>query len=164
MNFCGEYNFTDIWVDNGINRCFYETVWSIALVAFMTIAGSGQLTTFAKYGRRIDSDFKPSSIGMVVQITITVVLMNEVMIHVILHDTTLGNRDLSGFHVLVLFSMFYVWSFSLRLILLERNQTLPRFVRGHGFALLIFWTMVFVKESLYFISWNSKIYWWNEDT
>lgn len=164
MYYCGEYNFTDIWVDNGINRCFYETVWSIVLVAFMTIVGSGQLATYAKYGRKIDPNFKPSAVGMVIQITIVVILMNEVMVHVILHDTTIGTRDLSGSHVVVLFSMFYVWSFSMRLLLLERNETLPRFVRGHGFALLVFWVLVFIKESLYFISWNSKIYWWNEDT
>lgn len=164
MYYCGEYNFTEIWVDSGINRCFYETAWSIVLVAFMTIVGSGQLATYAKYGRRIDPNFKPSPVGLVIQITIVVILMNEVMVHVILHDTTIGTRDLSGSHVVVLFSMFYVWSFSMRLLLLERNETLPRFVRGHGFALLVFWTLVFVKESLYFISWNSKIYWWNEDT
>lgn len=164
MYYCGEFNFTDIWVDNGINRCLYETVWSIVLVAFMTIAGFGQLATYSKYGRRIDRNFKPSAVGLVLQLTLVMVLLNEVMVHVILHDTTLGNRDLSGFHVVVLFSMFYVWSFSLRLLLLERNETLPRFVRGHGFTLLMFWTLVFIKESLYFISWNSKIYWWNEDT
>lgn len=102
MYYCGEYNFTDIWVDSGINRCFYETVWSIVLVVFMTIVGSGQLANYAKYGRRIDPNFKPSAVGLVLQITIVVILMNEVMVHVILHDTTIGTRDLSGSHVVVL--------------------------------------------------------------
>lgn len=41
MYYCGEYNFMEIWVDSGINWCFYEIVWFIVLVVFMIIVGLG---------------------------------------------------------------------------------------------------------------------------
>eukprot|EP00105_Crassostrea_gigas_P040176 XP_019924324.1 PREDICTED: ATP-binding cassette sub-family B member 6, mitochondrial [Crassostrea gigas] len=87
--------------------------------------------------------------------------MLEAVIHVILSDTSIRDQTVAGYQVFAALAMLYCWIASVRLMFYERRQMLPSIpTRGHGLVLLLFWSLVFVKENLPFISWWSSSYWW----
>ncbi|GFO44776.1 ATP-binding cassette sub-family b member 6, mitochondrial-like, partial [Plakobranchus ocellatus] len=51
---------------------------------------------------------------------------------------------------------------SLWLLALEKRSMLPSIpTRGQGLVLLIFWALLFIRESLMFVSWNNPEWWWH---
>ncbi|KAK3099268.1 hypothetical protein FSP39_001923 [Pinctada imbricata] len=160
MKWC-DHNFTGIWVYSGMNRCFQEVVSTTILLIFMLTAGCYQCSVYKKSSKRIGSTFKPTSIGLFFQVLLTLLLIAETLIHIILLDTTIGTKEVFGYELYEAMAEAFVWIASLRLLFLERDRALPNSGwRGHGAVLLIFWTLAFVKETLYFISWNNKTYFW----
>ncbi|XP_022306806.2 ATP-binding cassette sub-family B member 6-like [Crassostrea virginica] len=161
MKYCKDLNFTEIWVDEGLNPCFIDTVTAGVIFLHVLICGCIQCSLYRKYATKIPDKNLPGSCGFTLQVMVTFVLMLEAVMHVVLSDTSIGDQVVGGYQVFSMLAMLYAWTASVRLMFYERRQMLPSIpTRGHGLILLVFWTLVFVKENLPFISWWSSSYWW----
>lgn len=161
MKYCKDLNFTEIWVDEGLNPCFIDTVTAGVIFLHVLICGCIQCSLYRKYATKIPDKNLPGSCGFTLQVMVTFVLMLEAVMHVVLSDTSIGDQVVGGYQVLSMLAMLYAWTASVRLMFYERRRMLPSIpTRGHGLILLVFWTLVFVKENLPFISWWSSSYWW----
>ena len=70
MLYCGnQLNFTDIWIDEGINQCFLDTVTSGILFLFMFICGCLQCSMFRKYSTQVDTNSKKGTVGFTFQVS-----------------------------------------------------------------------------------------------
>ncbi|XP_076095199.1 ATP-binding cassette sub-family B member 6-like isoform X1 [Mytilus galloprovincialis] len=163
MKYCGDQlNITDIWIDDGINQCFLDTVTSSLLFAFLLIFGCVQCSMFRKYSTPIDTNTRKGTLGFTCQVLFTLVLATEPVIHAVLQDTAIYPQKVYGYQILTMIALFLAWSGSIRLLFLERNKALPTIpTRGHGLVLLMLWTLALIKEHLPLISWWSNRYWWN---
>ncbi|XP_071158913.1 ATP-binding cassette sub-family B member 6-like [Mytilus edulis] len=163
MKYCGDQlNITDIWIDDGINQCFLDTVTSSLLFAFLLIFGCVQCSMFRKYSTPIDTNTRKGTLGFIFQVLFTLVLATEPVIHAVLQDTAIYPQKVYGYQILTMIALFLAWSGSIRLLFLERNKALPTIpTRGHGLVLLMLWTLALIKEHLPLISWWSNRYWWN---
>ena len=161
MKFCQYPNYTGIWMYNGLNRCFQDVVTSSVLFIFMFSAGCYQCAAYRKYSRQIGPRFKPASCGLAAQFLFSLILLTETLIHIVLLDTTIGQRQVYGYQLYAAIADGISWIFSIKLLFLERDRALPSSkYRGHGLALLVFWSLVFIKESIYFLSWNNPTFYW----
>ena len=68
MKYCGEVNFTDIWLDKGLNPCFIDTVTSTILFVFMLVFGCLQCSMFRKYSTPIDTNSRKGTLGFTFQV------------------------------------------------------------------------------------------------
>ncbi|XP_063421538.1 ATP-binding cassette sub-family B member 6-like isoform X1 [Mytilus trossulus] len=163
MKYCGDQlNITDIWIDDGINQCFLDTVTSGFLFAFILIFGCVQCSMFRKYSTPIDANTRKGTLGFIFQVLFTLVLATEPVIHAVLQDTAIYPQKVYGYQILTMIALFLAWSGSVRLLFLERNKALPTIpTRGHGLVLLMLWSLALIKEHLPLISWWSNRYWWN---
>ena len=161
MKFCQYNNYTGIWVYNGLNRCFQDVVMSSVLFIFMVSAGCYQCSSYKKNSRQIGPRFKPTSFGLAAQFLMSLLLLTETLIHIILLDTVIGQKQVYGYQLYASLADGIAWLFSIKLLFLERDRALPSAnYRGHGPALLVFWTLVFIKETMYFLSWNNPTFYW----
>ncbi|XP_052096189.1 ATP-binding cassette sub-family B member 6-like [Mytilus californianus] len=163
MKYCGDQlNITDIWIDEGINQCFLDTVTSGLLFVFMLIFGCLQCSMFRKYSTPIDTNTKKGTLGFTFQVLFSLILATEPVIHAVLQDTAIFPQKVYGYQILTMIALFLAWCGSIRLLFLERNKALPTIpTRGHGLVLLMLWTLALIKEHLPLISWWSNRYWWN---
>lgn len=161
MKYCKDLNFTEIWVEEGLNPCFIDTVTAGVIFLQILICGCVQCSLYKKYATKLPEKNLPGSCGFSIQVILAFVLMLEAVIHVILSDTSIRDQTVAGYQVFAALAMLYCWIASVRLMFYERRQMLPSIpTRGHGLVLLLFWSLVFVKENLPFISWWSSSYWW----
>ncbi|XP_034310382.2 ATP-binding cassette sub-family B member 6 [Magallana gigas] len=161
MKYCKDLNFTEIWVEKGLNPCFIDTVTAGVIFLQILICGCVQCSLYKKYATKLPEKNLPGSCGFSIQVILAFVLMLEAVIHVILSDTSIRDQTVAGYQVFAALAMLYCWIASVRLMFYERRQMLPSIpTRGHGLVLLLFWSLVFVKENLPFISWWSSSYWW----
>lgn len=162
MLYCGDQlNFTQVWVDEGINKCFLDTVTSCLLFLFIFIFGCVQCAMFRKYSTPVDNNTRKGTLGFTFQVLLALILATEPVIHAVLLDTAIEPLKLYGYQLLSMLALFIAWSGSVRLLFLERNKALPTIpTRGHGLVLLMLWTFALIKEHLPLVSWWSKKYWW----
>ncbi|KAH9496236.1 ATP-binding cassette sub- B member 6, mitochondrial [Bulinus truncatus] len=152
------------WLDNGINRCFYESVTSIIVFGFVFITGVIQCALYSKYAIKIDKRQVSQSKGYVLQIILTLLLILELLVHMILSDVYLRSRILLGYQVLAACLLIASYIVSWWLLAMERRSMLPTLpTRGQGIVLLLFYALMFIRETLMFISWNSSEWWWQLD-
>ncbi|KAL4222048.1 ATP-binding cassette sub- B member 6 [Mactra antiquata] len=153
--------FTNIWLDEGINHCFLNTITSSVLFLLIFIFGSVQNHMYNKYSTKIEAQYVRTNFGSVLQVILTVLLITESVSHIVMKDLMKEKGGVVGVDVLTFFSLFLSWLFSLKLLSLERKSMLPTIpTRGHGLLLLTFWTLAFLRENLAFISWWSHDWWW----
>jgi len=70
MLYCGDQlNFTDIWIDEGINQCFLDTVTSGILFLFMFICGCLQCSMFRKFSTQVDTNTRKGTVGFTFQVS-----------------------------------------------------------------------------------------------
>ncbi|XP_053373484.1 ATP-binding cassette sub-family B member 6-like [Mercenaria mercenaria] len=162
MEYCKNgTEFTDIWIDEGINQCFLDTITSSILFVFLFIFGCVQCSMYRKYATKIDKKYVNSNFGSVLQIFLTVLLMLESLSHIITKDLMKENGGIVGVDILTFLCLFLAWSSTLKILSLERKQMLPTIpTRGHGLLLLVFWTLAFIRENMAFISWWSHSWFW----
>ncbi|XP_071102435.1 ATP-binding cassette sub-family B member 6-like [Haliotis cracherodii] len=156
--------WTSIWVDEGINQCFFDSMSAGVLFVIIVICGFTQCFFYGRYATLIQPRRIPWSGWYIVQIIITVLMASETLLHMIVQDTSLG-QQLYGYEILTAMLLLVAWIISLRLMSLERNYALPSIpTRGHGLVLLLFWCLAFVRENLAFVSWWSHKWWWYMDS
>lgn len=160
MLFCHNgTEWTEVWEDHGINRCFFESVSSAAMFFVVFTLGTAQCAVFFRHG--FPSRRPPLwPWACKVQVLLTVILIAESVAHMILQDLYLY-RGLCGSNVLTMFFFTFAYLFSLLLLRQERNNALPSIPdRRHGVALLALWCVGLVRENLAFVSWNNSDWWW----
>ena len=96
------------------------------------------------------------------QVTCTVCLMLEVLVHLMLYTTYFRQPALLGYQVLEACAVTAACLVSLRLLAVEKHSTLPGLPtsRGQGVVLLVFYGLMVVRESVAFVSWNNPTWWW----
>ncbi|XP_061179768.1 ATP-binding cassette sub-family B member 6-like [Saccostrea echinata] len=162
MKYCKDLNFTQTWVNQGLNPCFIDTVTSGILFLHILLFGCIQCSLYRKYATKLPEKNLPGSCGFTLQVMLSFILMLEAVIHTILCDTSIRDQTVAGYQVFTAIALVYCWIASIRLLFYERRQMLPSIpTRGHGLILLVFWSLVFIKENLSFISWESSNYWWS---
>lgn len=163
MQFCTSNTpWTDVWLDHGINRCFFESLSSGFLCSFIFCCGIIQHFMYSRYSTRVDPKLIPSSHAFRLQISLTLLMIIEAVTHMILQNIDLYDKVLYGYHVLAACAFTAAYLVTLRLIFLERSRVLPSIpTRGHGLLLILFWGLAFVRENLAFVSWFSSGWWWS---
>ena len=167
LSYCGNNtNFTDVWIDKGINHCFLDTISASILFTFMFVCGCIQCAVFRRHSTKVDkSKIKHGSLAFSFQVLFTSVLILEATIHVVMQDVSIQPLGVRGFEILNAVALVLAWTGSCRLLFLERNKALPTIpTRGHGLVLLMFWTFAVIKESVAFVSWPSSYWWWSLET
>ncbi|KAK3750688.1 hypothetical protein RRG08_061910 [Elysia crispata] len=150
------------WGDKGFNRCFYQSTSASIIFIFMTLGTLVQGILFYKYAILIDRRRVKKSWGYVLQVVCTAVLSLEALGHMVLYDVYLRKKELVGYQVMEAFLIIGACLLSLWLLALEKRSMLPSTpTRGQGLMLLMFWTLLFIRESLMFVSWNNTAWWWH---
>ena len=111
----------------------------------------------------VEAKFRKDPFWFRIQIFLSLAMVAQYVVRIIIYPI-LG-ETLHG--DIALGTCFYASSYlvSLFVIALERTKVLSTSrVRGHGFTLLLFWTLAFINENLAFVSWASPHYWWGLDT
>ncbi|KAK6640025.1 hypothetical protein RUM43_008302 [Polyplax serrata] len=153
------------WSNHGISLCFMETI-SISIIGlFMVIFGSGQMIVYRKYSTRLLSLPLRRKKLYNVQIFITFLLPLVTMLRFLLEAFLLKTRVIYGYMVLELLVSLFIYPFSFALVYAERHYQLPSVPsKGHGFVLLLFWTMVFVSENLSLMNIKKPEWWFHGKT
>ena len=69
MQFCENgTSWTDVWEENGISRCFYQSTTSAALFVFIGICGLVQFIVYSNYAILIEQRFIVTSKGYILQV------------------------------------------------------------------------------------------------
>ncbi|KAK7473352.1 hypothetical protein BaRGS_00035400 [Batillaria attramentaria] len=163
MQFCDNgISWTDVWVNRGINRCFFESLSSGVLLGFIFLCGILQCIMYGRYATPVDKKLIHKSCCIYLQVSFSMLMVLEAMVHMILQNVELYDRVLYGYQVLAACAFVMAYLTSLRLIFLERNNALPSIPsRGHGLLLLLFWALALIRENLAFVSWWSSEWWWS---
>ncbi|XP_072028962.1 ATP-binding cassette sub-family B member 6-like [Amphiura filiformis] len=154
----------NIWIDNGLSRCFLETLFASFQAFIMLVLGSIQILLFWKRSVQIEDRFKPGPLWSHIQIAVTVLMIVQYVVRIILL-ATIGDEEIYGY--IELSTCFYIATYILSgfIIYMERSWTfLSRHARGHGTIILLFWSAAFLHENLAFISWKSPHWWWKLDS
>ena len=146
------------WINHGLAPCFVDTLFSSLEVVFITLFGGVQLFYFRKYASLTESNLIPKSFLYRIQLWLTLLFpIVEIVRQGAVNQLRGGYY---GYEVLYMGAIVYSWYVSLYLLWLERYYMLPTVpVKGHGLVLLLFWTIVFVKENLTFLNWRG-LHWW----
>ncbi len=153
----------NVWIANGLSRCFLETLFASFQAFVMLILGSIQIMLFWKRAVQIEDRFKPSPLWCRIQIAVTFLMIVQYIARIVLL-ATIGNEEVYGY--IELSTCFYIATYILSgfIIYMERSWTfLSRHARGHGTVILLFWSAAFLHENLAFISWESPHWWWKLD-
>ncbi|KAK0058361.1 ATP-binding cassette sub-family B member 6 mitochondrial [Biomphalaria pfeifferi] len=163
MQFCpNNTEWSLVWRHNGFNRCFFESSSSVILAAVVLLGGSIQFYVYNKLGIATDSNNVPRAWTHFIKVLCTVLLMLEAMLHLVLSDVYLTDKNLLGYQVLVACTLISSYVMSLILLSMEKRSMLPSFdTRGQGLVLILFWALLFVRENLMFVSWGSPEWWWH---
>ncbi|XP_072179638.1 ATP-binding cassette sub-family B member 6-like [Diadema setosum] len=161
--FCpGNTSMLPIWVDKGLSRCFMETLISSIMFFIVVVLGGIQVLVFWKRAVSVEARFRMNPKWFHFQIVLTTAMIIQYVVRIILYAVL--HVPLSG--DIELGTCFYIAAYivSIFVIFLERTKVLSsNRVRGHGFILLMFWTLAFLNENLAFISWESPHYWWRHE-
>ncbi|KAK3108353.1 hypothetical protein FSP39_006149 [Pinctada imbricata] len=94
MKYCGVHNISEVWVEDGLNPCFVNTITSGVLFLYMFIGGCIQCSLYRKHGATVGSQHLPGSVGFGVQIFLTFILAVEAVTNTILYDTSINEQNL----------------------------------------------------------------------
>ncbi|XP_063853359.1 ATP-binding cassette sub-family B member 6-like [Scylla paramamosain] len=152
----------EVWVGHGISHCLLETVCAATYTTFLLVFGVGQWLIYHKYATPIDQYLRPKSCLFGVQTALAVVMVLVAVARISLQATLIGHHIIYGYMILAFCCSLIIWPLSVRLVYLERNEQLPSApTRGHGFVLLVFWTLVFVGENLAFLNLKNEDWWFD---
>ncbi|BFZ02111.1 hypothetical protein BsWGS_05150 [Bradybaena similaris] len=162
MEFCQNgSSWSDIWVDDGFNRCFYDAVSAIILFGFIFISGIIQSLVFSKYAVTASQQGKLTWVPHV-QVFLILILILEALLHMILSDVAINQKTLFGYQVTQACAVVAACIVAWWLLAMEKRSMLPSFsTRGQGFVSILFWMLFFVRENVMFVSWNSPAWWWH---
>lgn len=162
MQFCyNDTSWTDVWVKKGLNRCFFESLSSGVLLVFIFLCGIMQCIMYSRYATKVDKKLIHQSWSIYLQVTFSLLMVIEAVVHMILQNVELYDKVLYGYQVMACCAYVMAYMTSLWLIFLERNNVLPSIPsRGHGILLLLFWSLALIRENLAFVSWWSPEWWW----
>nr|XP_054767869.1 ATP-binding cassette sub-family B member 6-like [Lytechinus pictus] len=162
-SFCpGNSSLVPIWVDHGLSRCFMETLVSSIMFFVVVVLGGIQVLVFWKRAMDVEERFRTNPFWFRLQFFLTITMITQyilrIVMYAVLHEPLSGDIELG--------TCFYIASYivSLPVIAIERTKFLASRVRGHGFILLLFWSLAFLSENLAFVSWGSPHYWWKLET
>ncbi|KAK6165564.1 hypothetical protein SNE40_022470 [Patella caerulea] len=163
MRFCANNSdWLNTWVNKGINLCFYDSVTSGILLFFILLSCVIQCTIYGRYATKIRKTHIKSSWAYWFQCIVTTILILEALMHMIVQDSAYHNERILGYQVSTGVALIVCWFLTLRLVSLERNYMLPSLPsRSHQLALLLFWGLAFMRESLAIISWWSSSWWFH---
>ncbi|CAG5115248.1 unnamed protein product [Candidula unifasciata] len=161
MEFCENgTSWSDIWVDDGFNRCFYDAVSAIILFGFIFISGFIQCLVFSKYAVPAEQQGKLRWVSKV-QVFLIIILILEALLHMVLSDVVINEQTLYGYQVMQACAVIAACIVAWWLLAMEKRSMLPSFsTRGQGFVSILFWMIFFVRENVMFVSWSSPAWWW----
>ncbi|KAL8615692.1 hypothetical protein ACOMHN_007445 [Nucella lapillus] len=166
MQFCqNTTSWVDVWVDDGINRCFFDSLSSSVLCGIILFCSILQCVMYSRYAQRVDRKLLRRSCAVYVQVSLSLLMGVGAVVYMILQNVLLYDKVLYGYQVLTACTQVLAYLVTLRLISLERGNALPSIpTRGHGLVLLVFWALALVRENLAFISWWNPQWWWGLNT
>ncbi|XP_025090569.1 ATP-binding cassette sub-family B member 6, mitochondrial-like [Pomacea canaliculata] len=154
--------WTQVWVENGINRCFFDSVSAIVIFLVVVCFGSSRCAVFWHRGMSLSPEARKEKAALYnMQTALTVILIVEVIIEMILHDLYFEAGGLSGYRVLATLILIIAYVFSLCLLRLEKNNILEQLPdRCKSVPLFLFWSVGLIQGSLALASWWSPQWWW----
>ncbi|XP_038044684.1 ATP-binding cassette sub-family B member 6, mitochondrial-like isoform X1 [Patiria miniata] len=167
--FCpGSTSLVPVWVDNGLNRCFLDTVVTSVLLFLILVPGGVQILLFLRRAVLVEQRFRVRPLWFRLQVALSVLMVLQYGTRLAVLGV-LGNEDdrvdLYGYMELSACFSMACYLISIVILTMERSRTMmSRRRQGHGFVLLLFWTLAFVNENLAFISWLSPHWWWGFDS
>ncbi|XP_076463743.1 ATP-binding cassette sub-family B member 6-like [Babylonia areolata] len=166
MLFCkNSTSWVDVWVADGINRCFFDSLSSGVLCAVILFCGILQCAMYGRYAQRVDRKLIHKSCSVYLQVFLSMLMVIGSVVYMILQNVVLYDKVLYGYQILTACTQVLAYLVTLRLIFLERGSALPSIpTRGHGLLLLVFWALALVRENLAFVSWWSQEWWWTLDS
>lgn len=160
-NYCPpNITFGQIWVANGISKCFTDTVTISVLTIYLFIFGTAQLWVYKKYGTSVDhNSIAKSKLYNLQKILLYLVPLLS-LIRIILQATILNEKKIFGYMILNTLLTLIVYPYSVHILRIERHKRLPSVPpHGHGLVLLGFWTLAFIGENFPFMN-IGKSEWW----
>ena len=93
MLFCENgISWTDIWVNDGINRCFFDSVSAGGLCGFIFFCGILQCIVYGRYGQRVDRKLVRRSWAVYVQVALSMLMVVGSVVYMILQNVELYER------------------------------------------------------------------------
>ncbi|XP_050524604.1 ATP-binding cassette sub-family B member 6 [Daktulosphaira vitifoliae] len=160
--FCPNGSIFDLWVRDTSSECFVDTTAASILSVFMIIFGTAQCSVYKKYSTPLSEAVIPQSKLYYLQMSITFILPLLSITKFLVDVYFFQSGVIYGYQAVYLVVIIFVFPLSAKLILLERHSLLPSMpARGHGLVLLIFWTLVFTSENVYFLTLKTEDWWFH---
>ncbi|KAG5682449.1 hypothetical protein PVAND_011801 [Polypedilum vanderplanki] len=160
-DFCPKnISFSDIWINHSLNQCFFDTVSSSILAAYILIFGTIQIVIYRKYATRIADRRLQSSFFYSLQLFLMLLLPILCVVRLILRWKVYEPSQIYGYMIAYTILSIFGYMFAICLILKERHYQLPATPsRGHGLTLLFFFTLVFICQNLALVNLNGDNWW-----
>ena len=93
MLFCENgISWTDIWVNDGINRCFFDSVSAGGLCGFIFFCGILQCIVYGRYGQRVDRKLVRRSWAVYVQVALSMLMVVGSVLYMVLQNVELYDK------------------------------------------------------------------------
>ncbi|MCK5813251.1 MAG: hypothetical protein KAH03_03295 [Cocleimonas sp.] len=79
-------------MDDGINRCFYDSVSAGVLCGFVFFCGILQCVMYSRYGQKVDQKRIPPSWAVYVQVSLSMLMVVGAVVYMILQNLTLQDQ------------------------------------------------------------------------
>ncbi|XP_077298500.1 ABC transporter ATP-binding protein/permease Hmt-1 [Arctopsyche grandis] len=150
----------EVWVDHGISQCFMETVCASVIGGFILILGTMQVVMYHRYATEMVEVHCARLYGVQLFFTFFIPVLG--ITRFFLQAYVFKDGHIYGYMILSLVMSIMIFPLSAYLMRLERLYLLPSVPpRGHGFVLLLFWTLLFVAENLSFVNIKKEGWWWH---
>lgn len=163
MHYCPpNVTFLNPWVKHGLSHCFADTVSSAFIFSFILLFGGIQIRMYIKYSSDLDRRVFPKSFLYKLQILCHYTLPLLAFIRLILQSKVFYDEIIYGYMILNVCLYSLSFPIALYLLYLERHKALPSIpTRGHGLVLLVYWTSLFVAETLTFLNLQNEKWWFH---
>lgn len=156
-----DVSFYNIWVDHSFNHCFFDTVSSSVIAAYICIFGFAQIINYRKNATEVDRRRLETSFLYIFQIFLMILMPLLSIARLILRYKVYDSHEIYGFMILYTALTIYSYTFGVCLILKERHYQLPSNSnrRHHSYILLIFFTLLFIRENAALVNLDSDNWW-----
>ena len=93
MLFCkSDTPWTDVWINDGINRCFFDSISAGVLSGFIFFCGILQCIMYGRHGQSVDKKLIRKSWTVYLQVTLSMLMVVGSVVYMILQNVRLYDK------------------------------------------------------------------------
>ncbi|TPP64504.1 ATP-binding cassette sub-family B member 6 mitochondrial [Fasciola gigantica] len=163
LQFCPDnQSLVHPWVNNGLNRCFVDTLSTTILSILIVLPGCWVNYSLKKHGRLLTDSLRQNSKLWVAHQAICWLIATVLFVQSIVFAFARAAEHVYGFLVYAVMVNPLLWVFSIMLLRMDcKRQILQSQHRHHNPVLLCFWSGALICSFIPLVSIRSSDWWWS---